>query len=224
MDDGEDPVLVQLLHDGPVRRVRALAPLVLRVLLRGARAPGVDGDGARDAVQHRQRRARAFRPRQVPHDRLHRAGGDVGHVLERVVPDPVRPVVAVAVAVEGEEAVDTPPVRLHLRRLVAPQRLQQRRVAEHLDARELPERAPVRVLVVRVAVTHAQPPLALRGFDVAHVAEAIRAELFVVPALFLTYALFGDLKRSICAMSTCMRQIRTERAGLAHHQARVLLI
>eukprot|EP00961_Rhodomonas_salina_P246416 3329720-Rhodomonas_salina.3 len=35
-------------------------------------------------------------------------------------------VVAVAVAVEGEESVDAPPVRLHLRRLVAPKRLPER--------------------------------------------------------------------------------------------------
>ena len=86
-------------------------------------------------------------------------GRNVGHVLEGVLYDAARARLAVAVLVEGEQAVDAPAVRLAARRLVAPQRLQQRAVAQHLRLGELPQRLPVRVLVVSVAVPLPQPPL-----------------------------------------------------------------
>ena len=92
-------------------------------------------------------------------------GGDVGDVLERVGDDAAGGGLAVAVLVEGEQAVDAPPVRLAPRRLVAAQRLQQRAVAQHLRLGELPQRLPVRVLVVRVAVALPQPPLPARAFS-----------------------------------------------------------
>jgi hypothetical protein len=80
-------------------------------------------------------------------------------VLERVLHDAARARLAVAVLVEREEAVDAPPVRLAPRRLVAPERVQQRAVAQHLRLGELAESLPVGVLIVRMAVPLPKPAL-----------------------------------------------------------------
>jgi hypothetical protein len=74
-------------------------------------------------------------------------------VLEGVLDDTARARLAVAVLVEGEQAVDAPPVRLAPRRLVTPKRLQERAVAQHLRLGELAKRFPVGVLVVCMAVS-----------------------------------------------------------------------
>mmetsp|Transcript_44503 Transcript_44503/g.65209 ORF Transcript_44503/g.65209 Transcript_44503/m.65209 type:complete len:209 (-) Transcript_44503:676-1302(-) len=134
----------------------------------------------------------------------------------------IRARVTISVAVEGQQPVYAPSMRLHLRSLVARQRRQKWAAGQHFDAREFTQRAPVRIFIVRVAMTHAQPTLTLRCLYVAHIAEAVGAVLLVVVP-FDTHTVFDNAVRAVHAMSTRVRKFCTEGSTAAYNDKLVFI-
>mmetsp|Transcript_29315 Transcript_29315/g.72395 ORF Transcript_29315/g.72395 Transcript_29315/m.72395 type:complete len:456 (-) Transcript_29315:201-1568(-) len=159
--DGEHPILLELLYDALVRSERPLAPPVLAVLRSGAWPPAVRDNGGSDAIQHSKRSARALRTAKRPYNRFHSARRNVSHVLERVVDDAPSGRISVPIPVKSKEPIHARAVRLHLRRLIAPECAEEGGVAKHVAACELPERLPVGVFVARMAVADREPALAI---------------------------------------------------------------